>query len=321
MTTVAPASTRAVDRATWDQLVATSPQGSVFTTSAFLDALDLDWSGLVVGGEAPRLGAVILRDPSGEIARSPIPFTQYQGVLLGGELTRAAPHRMVHESLELVGQLLASLETERRVSWSLHHAFTDIRPFSWFNYHAPERGQFRVEVRYSGLIPIDATGMDGVLARSRATRRQEYRKASDRFAVAPTTDLDLLDQLHARTFDRQGLTRPAREVALLRRIAGAAIREGFGELLAGIDRDGRPAGAVLFLFDRGSAYYLIAANDPEFRATGISTLMVLAGIERGIRRGVRQVDVVGMNSPSRGDFKSSFGAIPVPYYQVHWERP
>jgi GNAT superfamily N-acetyltransferase len=305
-----------VDRDRWDRVVADSPQGSVFTRSAFLDALDVEWS---VAGEEFGVEAVILREPTGAIARAPLPFTQYQGVLLAGE---GPGVRRGGRELDRVEALLASLEGEGRMSWCLHPAFTDVRPFSWFHYHAPERGQFRVEVRYSGLIAVDPTaGLESVLRGARSVRRQEYRRAAARFQVGPVADLDLLDDLHQRTFARQGLARPEREVRLLRRIATAALRYRFGELIAAFDDGGRPAGAVLFLFDERSAYYLVAATDPELRSTGVATLLFLAGAERAIARGVRTIDVVGMNSPGRGDFKASLGAIPVPYYQVHWDRP
>jgi hypothetical protein len=318
ITTTAISAPPPIDRSRWDRLVSDSPQGSVFARSAFLDALGLDWSVVEVEGAA----ALLLRDRAGDVVAAPMPFTSYQGVLLSKESGEAPPHRRGRLVVEQVEQLLERLRAERRLSWCLHHSLTDIRAFSWFNYHAPEHGQFRIAIRYTGLIEVDrAAGLDSVLSRSRSVRRQEYRKGRDRFRVEPSEDVMGLDRLHERTFARQGLTRPPREVELLRAIATAAIRDGFGELMMAVDHDGSPAAAVLFLHDHDTAYYLVSAADPDYRATGVSTLLFLSGIERAIERGIFRIDVVGMNSPSRGDFKTSFGAVPVPYYQVHWERP
>jgi hypothetical protein len=80
-------------------------------------------------------------------------------------------------------------------------------------------------------------------------------------------------------------------------------------------------GAVYFIHDQRTTYYLVAANDPAFRSTGLSTLLFLRGAESGIERGNVALDVVGMNSPGRGDFKASFGAEVVPYFVTTWERP
>jgi len=323
MTTVAVGVSSWTDPKAWARFVDGSPQGSVFCRPEMLTALDRRVEIVRVGeGDQPRAAAVLFRDATGALERSPLPFCLYQGVLLPPETAAMPAHRRVHEVVEAVAALLEGLEGAERLAFCLHHTFPDLRPFSWFHYHAPEAGQFRIDVRYTGLIAVDpAGGPESVLAHARSVRRQEYRKASARFEVAPSTDLDLLDDLHQRTFDRQGMGRPPGEPALLRSMARAAIAGGFGELLVARDDGGNPAAAVLFLYDRGTAYYLVAANDPAYRSAGVSTLLLLAGIERGLARGVRSIDVVGMNSPARGDFKASFGAVPVPYYVVTWERP
>jgi lipid II:glycine glycyltransferase (peptidoglycan interpeptide bridge formation enzyme) len=82
--------------------------------------------------------------------------------------------------------------------------------------------------------------------------------------------------------------------------------------------DGAVAAAALFVYDRTAAYYLAAGTDPELRETGAGTSIVLAFIERAIARGLHGVDVCGINSPQRGDFKTSFNALPVPYFLTRW---
>lgn len=313
---------RWTDRAEWDRFVAASPQGSVFARSAFLDALDRPWEAWRLrDGAATLAAALVFREPNGEPARAPLPFTLYQGLFFPGTTAPAAAHRRVREELEATERLLAGMAGEPRLSWCLHPAQTDVRAFSWFHYHAPEAGRFAVDVRYTGAIELAPAGMEPVLGGCRSVRRQEYRKAAARFRVERSTDLGLLDRLHAQTFTRQGIDRPPREPALLESISAAALRDGFGEMLVARTPDGAPAGAALFLFDATTTYYFVAANDPAYRSAGVSTLLFLEGVAAAIERGSRRFDVVGMNSPTRGDFKTSFGALPVPYYVVQWDRP
>ncbi len=310
------------DRSSWDRFVAASPQGSVFCSPAFLDSLDLEWEAWrIVGPSGTRAAAVLLKGADGVPVPQPQPFCLYQGILLPGGDTGAS-HRRIREHLEASEALVKTLAAGGRLSWCLHPAYTDVRSLSWFHYHEPAAGQFRIDIRYTGHIAVTAgAGLDQVLATSRSVRRQEFRKADERFQVDPSSDLDLLDQLHGITFARQGIDRPLRERALLRSIVASALEGGYGEMLVARDRGGEPAGAVVFLFDRTTAYYLVGANDPAFRACGVSTLLFLKGVERGMARGASVIDVVGMNSPSRGDFKASFGAVPVPYFIANWERP
>jgi Acetyltransferase (GNAT) domain len=312
---------RAIEPERWDRLVAGSAQGSVFLDTRFLAALDRRWELLGLGESGdPAALAMVAREADGRVARAPLPFTLYQGVVLPAEVEQMPVHRRVRETLERTTALLEALASQGVMSFCLHPRFPDLRAFSWFNYHRPEAGQFRLDLRYTGEIALDpGAGLDGFLAGCRSVRRQEYRKAAARFTVESSTDVTLLDELHERTFRRQGLERSARERDLMGTIARAAVGQGLGELLVARDGDGQPASAALFLFDAQTAYYLVAANDPDFRSAGTSTLLFVEGVRRALARGAGTVDVVGMNSPSRGDFKASFGAVPVPYFVAHWE--
>ncbi len=305
------------DREAWARFVALSPQGSVFLQPELLNALDVEWTPWRLTGprDETRAAALVLTDRAGGTVRSPLPFCLYQGVLL-------PPHRRVREGLDATTALLEGLADRDRMSWCLHPAVADLRAFSWFHYHEPVLGRFHVDLRYTGVIPVDSSGgLDAMLAGARSVRRQEYRKARQRFRVESSADLTLLDRLHESTFARQGVARDDRERRLLRALTGAALAHGFGELLVARAADGSAAGAVVFLFDGRTAYYLVAATDPAFRKSGVSTLLFWSGVGAGIRRGVHVVDVVGMNSPGRGDFKTSLGARLVPYFVVDWERP
>ena len=79
--------------------------------------------------------------------------------------------------------------------------------------------------------------------------------------------------------------------------------------------------ANLFLCDRHCAYYWAGANDPHYRKTGCGTYLMIETIRRWQQKGLKTIDFVGINSPNRGDFKTSLNAIPVRYFTATWERP
>ncbi|MEO8449703.1 MAG: GNAT family N-acetyltransferase, partial [Gemmatimonadota bacterium] len=305
---------RGLEREPWARFVEQSPQSTVFCHPAFLDALPVRWEVRhVERAGVPVAAAVVLRGTRGEVLSAPHPFTMYQGILLARSITEGPAHRSVPAVLQAITELLAGLEPEGRISLCLHPSFPDLRPFSWFHYHTAALGRFALDLRYTGLVPLgEPGGFDAVLAGVRSVRRQEYRKAKERFETAPSDDLDLLDDLHARTFARQGIERPAEEAALLRAIVSAALKSGLGEMIVARDGSGQVASAAVFLSDHRTTYYLVAANAPEHRNAGTSTLLLLEGARRGCERGLQALDVVGMNSPGRGDFKASFGAVPAP---------
>src|SRR5712692_6288915 len=144
------------DKERWDCFAAESPQGSVFCLTPFLDALGEEYRLLLVedGGE-PRAGvALLLR--SGQPYPGQYPLSMYQGVLLSPGLCSQPLDSRVQQTLQVLDFLLAELEKRfDRISLCLHHGFEDLRSFSWFHAGEPQRGQFRIDLQYSGLLNLD----------------------------------------------------------------------------------------------------------------------------------------------------------------------
>jgi len=312
------------DDAAWDALMADSPQGSAFGRSWYLRALDVEgdlvvdrW--LLAGDRGTQAAAIVLRR-GGRPVDAPYPFSPYQSLFLTAAVATAPAHRAGREIVEVTGRLAVALaDRYPRLSFCLHPSFRDLRGLQWFHYEQPDA--FHFDVRYTGLIDLGSfADFDAYLATLRPTRRNEYRRALRRGLSAESSeDIDLLDRLHAATFARQGLARPAHEGALLRAITVAALAAGSGELLICRAPSGDVVSAVLFVDDRRTGIYLFGANAPEHRNLDGGAFLVLEAIRRGQGRGLTGVDLCGVNSPQRGDFKTSLGAVVTPYFLARWE--
>jgi hypothetical protein len=313
--------TECKEDAAWDAFVQASPQGNVFCQSAFLAALGVNARRyLVTENSNARLAAVVL-ERDGAALQAPYPFTMYQGVLLAADLAALPAHKSVPAALELNDFLLAELAARwNSISFCLHPTFPDLRSFLWLNYHEPDKGLFRVDLRYTGSLDLQSSIPPSQQMRS--VRRQEHRRATEAgLRCESSDDLQTLDRLHELTFQRQGIERPATEVQLLRDISAAALKYGFGKCFVARLADGQVASASLFLHDARTAYYLVGANDPAHRKSGSGVFLLAETIEHYRQAGQQSVDFVGVNSPNRGDFKTSFGARPVPYFEVTWKKP
>lgn len=313
------------DKRTWDAFVRSSPQRNVFCMSSFIEACGEDHAFVFVQSDGePMLGAILFPEKNGRLRGSPRPFTMYQGVLFSGVLDTLKPHTRAGKQLQLTEFLLAELErTYVNLEFCLHPSFPDIRSFSWFHYHEREKGMFQTTVGYTGLVDLNGIDdMESFLGMIRTTRRQEARGAAAKgWHIEESGDVALLDDLHQRTFDRQQTERPQEAGTLVRSVAKRAIEEGFGEILLSKNDRGDVASAVLYLFDDRCGYYLIGANDPAFRKDACGSMLVTEAVMRCKKRGCASFDVVGINSPARGDYKTSFNAVPLAYYTVRWEKP
>lgn len=312
------------DKVRWDAFAAASPHGNVFCTTSFLDALPVDYELVTMTDKGVIvLGAIVLLRAS-DVVKAPYPLTVYEGVLCAGDIQQMLCHKRSKLLLESLTALLNEMGSRyHRISFCLYHTFEDLRPFQWFHYHEPHEGMFRIDLRYTGLLDLtQINDFETYLSHVRTDRRQAYRKAlAEGLTIESSDDIDLLNKLHGMTFERQGLARSNDEESLLLSISSAALKNGFGELLVCRDRNGTPASATLFLYDNRYGYYWVGANDPEYRKSGAGTLLVMENIRRCLDKGLAGVDFVGINSPDRGDFKTSFNAKPTAYFMVDFVKP
>ncbi len=322
------------DDAQWDAGVDASPQGTVFCRSSHLRALGQPFRRLAVksGGKTVALLPLVEND-AGDAVVQPA-YTPYQGILLLPD--DAAPRRQQVLDAFRIGEFAVAELTGRyrAVAMPLSWTFDDLRPFLWHRYHDADAPRFAVTPRYTALLDLrgaigdpaatasadhaaDRKGegiADRIAAEARACRRQELRKAAN-CTVSESPDVDRFIALYAETFARQDIALPGESLALVRRITEAALAGGYGRLSACSTPQG-VASVNLFVYDRRRAYYLFAANDPALRNSGAATRLMFDNLAEAGRRGLREVDFVGVNSPNRGDFKLSFNPALQLYFEV-----
>ena len=316
---------KCIEKNKWDCFVELSPQGNIFCNSTFLDSIGIKYElWFVEIHNNPCCGFITILNSNDEFIVAPFPFSMYQGVLFSHETSGKSVNKRTSEEIQIVEFMLSELEKRfKSISMCLHYKLEDLRGFSWFNYHQPERGRFNVELKYTGLIELSAAnGFDEYLKSIRKSRRYEYMKAKKQnYHIEILKDVSVLEELYCLTFKRQNIEVKQDQVMQLKCIAQTALDNKFGELLICRNSIDDAVGATLFLYDKNCCYYLVGANHPDYRQSGAGTYILLENIRRYIELGYKFLDVCGMNSPNRGDFKASLNAKPTPYYIVTWQSP
>ncbi len=312
---------RCDDNAQWDQFVLNSPQANIFCTSEFFDMLptqhQLFW---LSENRKPRLGVIIHEALKNRASYSFV----YNGIVWDPSVTEMPIHRRVRKQLEFTEELIRRLtKITGKIRLSLHHSIKDIRGFQWFHYHEPHLGQFKTHIKYTGLLELSQfLSVDDLLMGIRQVRRQEYRRANENgFTTVESFDINDLSALHGNIFDRQGLKMSQEEEVFSGSLAKRALENGFGRLVYCLSPDGDVAAASLFLHDEKCGYYLVGATHPNFRQDAPGTMALINQITWCLVQGIKRVDFMGVNSPNRGDYKTSFGAEVVPYYEVALNAP
>jgi len=304
----------------WDEFVSNLLQGNIFCMSSFLNSWGMTSEKLfVTKNDQIMLGALLI-DHKIKLVNPPI---RYQGILFSKEISSFPNHKRVKVSLDLVEFLLDELTKKYdKINFSLFHTFEDLRAIQWLNYHEPEKGQFNINLKYTGILDISKIdNVDSLLMIMRTARRQAYRKnKKNGFTFEESDDADIFAYLQDLTYKRQGFSIEDNEKKLFLDLVDGLINDNLGRLLVCKDKDGKPAAASFFIFDKKFAYYLYGANDPDYRKYDTGTAIIIDQLIFFKEKGINLIDFCGINSPSRGDFKTSFNAQPIKFFELEWKK-
>ena len=300
----------------WDALVRESPQGHVFSSSAFLQSLGASYRCYVVAtpqGEILAGAAIVMSEFA--MARAPFAFTPHQGILFSKSVTSLGQQKRLTAEFRITTFFIESLrDVFTNFSMALSPFFGDLRPFQWHNYGKHELPQFEIRQRYTGHVSLIDFELNTYLSKVRTVRRQEYKKT--RAVIEPSHDLKSFLKLYQQTFDRQGIFIDGQTLSLVESICSKALENGYGNLSCA-QVDGQAASMAFFVTDSKCAYYLFGANHPDLRDAHASSKLLIDNISIFAANGLEKFDFVGVNSPQRGDFKLSFNAELIPYQEVH----
>jgi len=307
------------DDAAWDAGVEAAEQGTVFCKTPYLKSLAMPvkrW--LVKSGKVTVALLPVVEDDSGTKVVQP-PYTAYLGPMFLHDAKALRRDRVLDE-FRISEFLVAELTSRYRdVSMALSWHCKDVRAFLWHHYHEADKPHFTVVPRYTALIDLRGFNPDTFLTDLRRARRRELKTAQDH-VISESTDIELFMKLYIDTFGRQDIALPQDHIDLVRRITLDALAGGYGRLSACTTPQG--VGSMnVFLYDSKRAYSLFAGNAPDLRDTGSVTRLLVDNVMHAHQRGLSELDMLGVNSPARGDWKLSFNPELTPYFAVNLVTP
>ena len=311
----------------WDTFVRSSPNGSIFSLSDYLNAVDArhelwycyknrERRAAVALIESPDGGSTVLHD-----------FVIYGGVMFPPPAHRQNRAQIISEQHRLAEFIARDLAKRyENVALSLDPSVVDIRAFLWHNY-GTEKPRYVPDVRYTSYVSLDGLATaddpsDALLFHQCAkARRQEIRYAIrdgvyTREESMPSVFVDFYDM----TMGRQGIGVEKTKLEGMHRLIVALTDARLGRMFVTYTADGRPGSMAFWGIDDKRAYFIFGANDPELRDNHTGSAVLWDSFRELNRSGVREVDLEGVNSPRRGWFKLSFGGDLRPYFHLFLER-
>ena len=302
----------------WTKFLLESDQGNIFCSNLFLELTNNHKNLYFVKKDKDILAGVIVSEIHN--TQISIPFL-YQGIIFSKKFLPNKAHKYSAKYLEMVNFIIENITgLHKSFKMSLDHSLDDLRPFQWFEYNQPEKKKFKIDIKYTGLLDLSLyTNFDEYLQSIRSVRRQEYKKNLNNFLIEEQTGVDDLNMLHIKTFERQNIKRNKIEEKMITHVIFNLLKKKMGKLIVLKKKENlKPVAASYFLHNKNNAYNLTLASDPEERKTSPGTTLILKQIEFCFKNNVNLIDFVGINSPNRGDYKSSFNAKTKIYFNVEY---
>ena len=211
----------------------------------------------------------------------------------------------VGDELEILAALEAALPRADAFRQSFAPTMLNGLPFHWAGY----RLELCYTYRLAGLggEPSLWDGLSGNI-------RREIRKARARLEVRDDLGVDRFHAVWVKTFARQGLPAPRRDV--LERLEAACVPRGARAMLFATDGSDRVHATAYVVWDRHAAYYLLGGADPLLRTSGASSLLMWEAIRRA-RHHTDVFDFEGSMLKPVERFFRAFGGCQTPYLYVN----
>lgn len=307
------------DDSAWDSLVESSRESNPFLLSSFLKSINKNHTKrIMVKNGVPILGASNYQIQS-KTTPADEDFRLYQGIFF--PKNKKASYSDDNERLSAMSNFIQILDNNgENAVISLHPSISDIRAVDWFYFQRQDRRLTpKYKVHYTGVIDTsDYLTFEEYKRSIRKARIDEYKKSQfNKIAVENNSEeVDVFMKLYKMTFERQSVSLPDRVLYQAEGIIRGLMKSGSGKLNIAYSKNGQPVSGIFILTDEKTDVYLFGATDPTYRKLFGSTRLILEAIQRTFDERKTQFDMCGMNSPKRGEYKSSFNARVTPYFEI-----
>lgn len=294
----------------WDRFVDQSEQGTIFSRSFWLKAVQgADFEILTIRKAGRILAGIPLPHPRGDKRRVLMPpFTQVLGILLAPS-QRGSYEGRLSEQTDTMKLVVASLPAFALFKTQLHYSIQNWLPFYWEGYQQTTSYTYVIE---------DLQDMDEVLRNYDHSKRKNLKRAEKLVQVKSDLEPRRFYDHHAMTLGREG-DKIRYSFEEFERIHSACVSRGSGRTFYAEDASGVIHSAIFVIWDAHSAYYLISSIDPEQRNSGATTLLIHHAMTE-LRGRTRRFDFEGSMIPGVENSFRKFGAIQKPILQVSRDR-
>lgn len=253
----------------WNNFVEQSPQGTLFSKTEWLKAVCSEFKILVVEENNQFIGGIALPFTYGKLYRTP-KLTPQLGILLSKPSNKAKYSTILSKETEIIVSILQKLPQYRQFDYNFNYNFTNFLPFIWEEYNT--------DVRYTYVID-DLKDLDKVYSNFQYDIKYSINKAvKSNIKVVSDLSIEEFYEINIKTFKRQGIEMPY-SFEFLKNLDDKLNAKKCRKILFAIDENNNILAATYIIYDARCAYYLMGGSDPQYRNSGVQTLLIWESIK------------------------------------------
>lgn len=289
----------------WNTFVDSSPQGSLFSKTWYLDAIGVTYKILVVERGEDICAGMILSNWKGLWTFGPM--QKYTGILFtnfdGGAYAIGTNQRA---AVKLLLEQARGLGT---FDYFFHPTYTD-----WLLWY---QAGFKETTYYTYRIGLTDKTDEDLINLCAPRLRTKIRKAAKDASLEIIEGLepDLFYEVNSKTFERQGGKMPISKQLFLKLYKTLAAENNIA-LYAMKNAQGEISSVLGIAFDKGAAYLLFSGFDNTRKDGGHNELLIYSAICKARSR-VATFDFEGSMLPGIESFYRQFGGVLTPYFRIY----
>lgn len=230
------------------------------------------------------------------------PLTDYIGPWIrpSGNRIEKRERQYAYEK-QVINDLVVGMPDVHFFNQQYYPGFANWLPFYWKGYRQTTYYTYRFD---------DLSDLDAIYDGFKNTVRTDIKKAEDKATVAigdNLSDFYRLQQQHKHAPSKQ----------ILERLDQALALHGQRQIFLAFDREtGKTIAGLYVVWDRHTAYFMMAAIDAAFRQHAALHLLYWEAI-RQMAAFVQAIDLCGSILPGPEHFSRSLGARQTPHFRVY----
>jgi hypothetical protein len=310
----------------WDAFVESSPQGTIFSNSDYLQHTGRKYRLFYVlrGYELKAGISLILSDD--EKSTEIDDLVIYNGIMFVDD-KRQKHVSAIFERFEITEYIINELDKKyKKIEMALSPHFEDTRPFLWHNYHSENISEkFSFLLKYTSYLNISELSDDKTsefetkiysgLERLRQRRVKESRKSHS--ITVNDFDPELFLTFYAQLLNSQKIIVPLDKLNRINNLIIFLLNSNKAKAFSIFNNKKNIIYKTLFCFDSKRAYSLFGAGSLDENERYKGTIAFWDAFKYLAKeKNIKEVDMEGVNSPKRGWFKLSFGGNLLPYFHI-----